>query len=37
MFHRPKREEIAGVIARIRDEVRGQYLLFFSAGHGDAP
>ena len=36
-FHRPKREEIAGVIARIRDEVRGQYLLFFSAGHNDAP
>lgn len=31
MFYRPKQEELAAVIARIRDEVRGQYLLSFAA------
>ena len=31
MFNRPKRDEIDAIVARIRDEVRGQYLLSFAA------
>jgi hypothetical protein len=37
MSYRPKREEIGAVVARIRDEVRGQYLLSFSARQGNDP
>jgi VWFA-related protein len=31
IFNRPKREELDAIVARIRDEVRGQYLLSFAA------
>jgi hypothetical protein len=31
MFSRPKEAELAALVARIRDEVRGQYLLSFPA------
>jgi VWFA-related protein len=31
LFVRPKREELDAIVARIRDEVRGQYLLSFPA------
>lgn len=34
MFYRPRREEIPAVVARIRDEVRGQYLMAFPAAQG---
>ena len=34
LFYRPKREEIEGIVKRIRDEVRGQYLLSFAAKQG---
>ena len=37
MFYRPKHNDLDAVVHRIRDEVRGQYLLSFTAGHADQP